>query len=112
LFCCLCVDFIGLLTALHYECVVDDADGLVPVAKLELTDERFHLFSRYFSAPIFLCKVFIFHDVHVFFFRGKIDCELKGAFLDAFKEQLKLSYEGLPLVIIQFGKIVRKEGRF
>lgn len=42
--CFFWVDFIGLLTALHYECVVDDADGLVPVAKLELTDERFDFF--------------------------------------------------------------------
>jgi len=82
LFCCLCVDFIGLLTALHYECVVDDADGLVPVAKLELTAERFHLFSIYFSASIFLCKVFIIHDVHVFVFLGeKLIASLRVLFL-------------------------------
>lgn len=43
---------------------------------------------------------------------GKICCDLKGPFLDAFKEQMTMSCEGLPLVIVQFGKIVRKEGGF
>lgn len=35
------VDFIGLLTALHYEYVLDDVEGLIVVGKLELTDDRF-----------------------------------------------------------------------
>ena len=62
-------DFIGLLTALHYECVSDDVEGFIIVAKFELTDERYpfcHIYfvSRwhwFFVLPFFL--VYIFHGV-------------------------------------------------
>jgi len=33
-------DFVGLLSALHYECVANDAEGMITVAKLEMTDEK------------------------------------------------------------------------
>ena len=58
-------DFVGLLTALHYECVSDDAEGLITVAKIELTDERYPLFHIYLLS-LWLCFLVYFFSCCMF----------------------------------------------
>jgi len=58
-------DFVGLLTALHYECVSDDAERLVTVAKIELTDERYPL-SHIYLLSLWLCFLVNFFSCCMF----------------------------------------------
>jgi len=57
--------FVGLLTALQYECVLDDVEGLITVANVELTDERYGLLplelftDAYWSLLIPCCVLLI-----------------------------------------------------
>lgn len=50
-------DFVGLLTALRYECVADDVEGMVTVAKLEMTDEKWLFILVFFILLMFLLNV-------------------------------------------------------
>jgi len=43
--------------------------------------------------------------------RGRLECDLKDEFFSEFKELLKEPYQGLPVVVVQFGKIIKKEGK-
>jgi len=75
-------DFIGLLTAIHYECVVDDADGMITVAKLELTDERFTLPPLpSFSFHSFVFYFFMLMSLSVMYVEERLDVILRDLFL-------------------------------
>ena len=103
-------NFVGLLTALHYECVVDDTEEMVTVAKLEMTDEKYlFIFKILCFVLICLSQCFCGTYLSLLFFRGRVECELRGVLLLQFKELLRKCYKGLPVVFIQFSKISKRK---
>jgi hypothetical protein len=70
----------------------------------------FELGGFYFVCFIFIFLCWIFYLNIPIVFRGKVCCDLKDPILNHFKELLKASYVGLPLVVVQFAQIVKSEG--
>ncbi|AET03047.2 DUF223 domain protein [Medicago truncatula] len=79
--CSYAVDVIGLLTAMHHEYFLDSTNHLSSVLKFELTDER-----------------------------TKFECALTGKYIGIFHELLKKVQLRLPIVVIQFARVIAENG--
>jgi len=67
--------------------------------------------SRLISFPLSLLICWFFYAIICFpLFRGRLECELKGVFVAQFKELLRGSYQGLPVVVMQFGRVNSEGG--
>lgn len=68
--------------------------------------------SHLFSFPLAFFFFFFFTVVCFPWCRGRLECELKGVFVARFKELLRGSYQGLPVVVVQFGRVSREGGSY
>lgn len=70
------------------------------------------IYFGFFYFAYVLTQCLCCSHLSLFIFRGRLECELRGDFYLKFKELFSKCYKCLPVVVIQFGKITRREGMY
>jgi hypothetical protein len=76
----------------------------------ELTDDRLVVFSVFMCLDV-VSHIYLVIDVCCIYLRsGKVECALFGSYVDSMQKMMGKSVEGLPVVVVQFAKIMLFRG--